>query len=400
MFLCVINFTEASPGETFTSIVEEAELCFHQGQYQKTIELLEPFQIYTIDLPADQYYRALFLRGNSYLNMDQFVNGMTDFREINGMSVNQEPYPVYICSIFELLNDRYLEAKKFAGNLPFMREDIPNYYLVLKYLLALTENNAQNRITELNKIADNMRYRTQSSEFGKQLMDYFDGRIKNQQLLELIPPTMQFYGETYAIELLVALKIEKLDNTFNESRDQYFDVYKNSKGLYHWLAGKQLGLNYLSNTPMVFKEGKVQQHERNLKFEVSSSLYDEKQKHPIANIFDNNISTAWVEGKPGDGIGEWIKIGFEPDFELNQINIVNGYAKSKTIYEANNRLKKVKITFPDGKSEEYLLKDNVLDYQVLKLSKPVTTNSIKITIMEIYKGTKYNDTCISEIKFL
>ncbi len=396
MFLCAINFTEASPGETFTSIVEEAELCFHQGQYQKTIELLEPFQIYTIDLPADQYYRALFLRGNSYLNMYQFVNGMTDFREINGMSVNQEPYPIYMCALFSTLCQRYDEAKKFSNALPAIYVNTPEYYLVLDYLLAFIGNSERDDILkEVSNIANSQFYKISSSEFWEDLSQYVNGEIDYSQLLTITPTS-----EIIPIKLLAGLRTEKIEDSFKKAQQFYFDVYNNSKGLYHWLAGVQLGLNYLYSIPAIINIDGVMRHEEIYKFEVSSSLYEEAQKHPVANIFDNNPNTAWVEGKNDDGIGEWINVGFEPDFTLSQIKIINGYAKSKVIYEAKNRIKKVKITFPDGISEEYLLKDNVLDYQVLKLSKPVTTNSIKITIMEIYKGTKYNDTCISEIKFL
>lgn len=323
---------------------------------------------------------------------------MSDFHEINGMSVNTEPYPMYMCALFELLNGCLNNAKEFAGNLPFMKEKIPDYYLVMKYLMTLF-GREKNISSDLQKISINSRYKINSSEFGKQIMGYFDGEITDQELFESTALKMEFPDENFAIKFLVALKLERVDNSLIEARKLYYDIYNNSSGLYHWLAGKQLGLDYLLNIPLIIKDGIVQQREKNYKFVASSALYDDTQKYPVENIFDNNPNSAWVKGKPGDGIGEWIEVGFEPEFTLSQIKIINGYAKSKEIYSANNRVKKVVVNFSNGKSQEFILLDGTLGFQALKLPKPVKVDSLKITIKDIYQGTKYNDTCISEIQF-
>lgn len=403
VLLSGICFSEANKKELFTNSLKQAELYYTRGDYRKTIEILQPLNLdqvaETDGIGIGDLYKALTLLGDSYIKTNRFLEGMSAFGTISGMSDDSEPYPIYLQEIIDLLNDRITEAKDLSGQLSFKKDNIPDYYLVEEYLLALSEKRYNIRLNNLQKISDNSRYRTYSSEFGKQLMNYFDGKIKYQQLFESTVPRIEFSDEIYAVKLLVALKFEKIDNSLNEARGLYFDIYNNSVGFYHWFAGKQLGLSYLLNFPLIIKDGKVQQRERNLKFEASSSLYDEPQKYPIANIFDNNLNTAWVKGKLGDGIGEWINVGFEPESTLSQIKIINGYAKSKEIYMANNRVKKVMLIFSDGKSQEFVLKDNILDYQTIKLTKPIKTDSVRITIEEIYKGTKYNDTCISEIKF-
>lgn len=43
-------------------------------------------------------------------------------------------------------------------------------------------------------------------------------------------------------------------------------------------------------------------------------------------------------------------------------------------------MKKVLLTFDNGTSQEFVLKDNILDYQIIKLSQPVKRSSVKITI--------------------
>lgn len=134
------------------------------------------------------------------------------------------------------------------------------------------------------------------------------------------------------------------------------------------------------------------------------------------NIVDSDKATAWVENEEsynkngdGKGIGEWIKIkeikavpytmlSYEIKRELSGLKIINGYAKSEEVYKANNRVKKVKIEFSDGSSITRELEDNNLDFQNIDFGKSIKTKYVKITILDIYKGDKYNDTAISEIE--
>ncbi len=398
-----ICFSQSNKKVLFISSLKQAELYYSCGDYPNTIKILQPLNLdqvaETDGIGIGDLYKALTLLGNSYIKINRFLEGMSAFGAISGMSDDSEPYPIYLQELMDLLNDRITEAKGLSSQLSFKKENIPDYYLVEEYLLALSEKRHNIRLNNLQKISDNSRYRTCSSEFGKQLMEYFDGNIQYQQLFESTAQKFEFFDEIFAIKLLVALKLDKLDNSVNEAKNLYFDIYDNSTGFYHWLAGKQLGLNYLFNLPLLIKDGLVQQREKNYKFVASSALYDDNQKYPVENIFDNNPNSAWVKGKPGDGIGEWIEVGFEPEFNLSQIKIINGYAKSKEIYSANNRVKKVVVNFSNGKPQEFILQDNILGFQTLKLPKPVKVDSLKITIKDIYQGTKYNDTCISEIQF-
>ncbi len=118
------------------------------------------------------------------------------------------------------------------------------------------------------------------------------------------------------------------------------------------------------------------------------------------NVWDKDPKTAWVEGKGDDGVGEWIDFAFFPDSRvIGAIKIINGYAKSEGLYQANNRVKRVRISFDDGTSFEAELNDGQIQPQLIRFPMPKKTERIRLTILEVYPGTKYRDTCISEIEF-
>lgn len=130
--------------------------------------------------------------------------------------------------------------------------------------------------------------------------------------------------------------------------------------------------------------------------EASSELDDYVSEYSI----DNKIDTAWVEAEEDDdGIGEWIKLQNEIEKEVSGIEITNGYCKSEEIYFANNRIKKIKVEFSDGTFFYKEFEDNAMfNFQKVDFSEKVKTKYIKIIVLEVYKGSKYKDTCISEIR--
>lgn len=134
------------------------------------------------------------------------------------------------------------------------------------------------------------------------------------------------------------------------------------------------------------------------KVEASSVLKSMgKNNYVPENLLDDKIETAWVEGVDGDGEGEYIKISADSPQKINRIEICNGYGKSEESYNANNRVKTVKIEFSDGKTIEKQLGDLRRVSNYIEFDEAITTEYVKITILDVYKGSKYPDTCISEI---
>jgi hypothetical protein len=118
------------------------------------------------------------------------------------------------------------------------------------------------------------------------------------------------------------------------------------------------------------------------------------------NILDGDVETAWAEGAEGDGIGEWIKLNADEAYEISGIEITNGIGQDEDMFYAYNRVKQIRIEFSDQTSVVAELKDGAYgfyNYQRIELDKPVKTSSIKITILDIFQGKKYHDTCMADI---
>jgi hypothetical protein len=122
-------------------------------------------------------------------------------------------------------------------------------------------------------------------------------------------------------------------------------------------------------------------------------------------LIDGQRETAWCEGVTGDGLGEWIEWEFTSD--IDSMRIQNGYVRSlvgipgkdiHTYYEKNNRPRVLEFVSADKKiNKKVVLADNPQHLQDINLNLPKGT--YKMYIREVYKGTKWQDTCLGEIEF-
>ena len=139
----------------------------------------------------------------------------------------------------------------------------------------------------------------------------------------------------------------------------------------------------------------------NYKIKASSSLGD-SYKAEFAN--DLSYKTAWVEGKKDEGIGEYLEYYFKNDSpRITEIIISNGYMKSEETWKNNNRVKKLKLyvngvpfgilNLKDSQTNQYF------EMGTLGHNKNGTDLILKFEILEVYKGSKHNDTAITEIYF-
>ncbi len=170
------------------------------------------------------------------------------------------------------------------------------------------------------------------------------------------------------------------------------------------------------------------------------------------NLFDHDPATAWVEGVERDGIGETFTIGIGEELKEN-IYVLNGYQKSRDLFAQNNRIKTLRLSLyvgfmipgdfteiyayfhvvPFGEPEDIHLEDKY-GLQTFPLPFDITAAKelkekqmavfredfktrieeiqnvagpdemkikvqyfLKCEILEVYKGSKYDDTCISDI---
>lgn len=129
--------------------------------------------------------------------------------------------------------------------------------------------------------------------------------------------------------------------------------------------------------------------------DCSSYLIERTKEYPINNLNSFAVDTPWIEGVKGDGIGEGFTI--KNDKIYPYLLIMNGYISYKKpyLYKQNNRIKKIKVT--GVKSVKTAILD-VLDTphpQTVDISFLNEPEDIRIEIADVYKGTKYDDTCLN-----
>jgi len=146
------------------------------------------------------------------------------------------------------------------------------------------------------------------------------------------------------------------------------------------------------------------------KVTASSQLKSQgKNNYEPENAHDLDLATAWVEGKKGDGIGEYLLYHFtQGSPRITQIKVANGYVKSEKAWRNNSRIKKLKLSIDEKPYAILNLEDKraiqVFDFDPIGHPKRneqggASNWTMKFEIMEIYPGDKYDDMVISEIFF-
>ncbi|MDY6970095.1 MAG: hypothetical protein SVR08_15760 [Spirochaetota bacterium] len=156
-----------------------------------------------------------------------------------------------------------------------------------------------------------------------------------------------------------------------------------------------------------------------IKISSSSFLKEGGRQYKPKYAFDKKLSTVWVEGVRNFGYKEWIKFYFTSKKKIIHVNYViiyPGHGRSEKLFYLNNRVKSLimksyspeKISFSDDVDFEGYSSIIRLNFQDIKkyhvfLTHQGYMSSKKIQytfyIEDVYKGSKYNDTCIAEIIF-
>lgn len=133
----------------------------------------------------------------------------------------------------------------------------------------------------------------------------------------------------------------------------------------------------------------------NTRFKIRNYLTEGKIKYVPENLSDLSIGKPWVEGCDDSGIGERIYINHST--YINSLIISNGFVSFKvSTYYNNNRVKLLRVYNSNNTNEFFTveLPDNAIPFEI-KL--PFQTNIVELEILDVYKGDKYDDTCINFI---
>ncbi|WP_239616271.1 discoidin domain-containing protein [Cohnella mopanensis] len=144
------------------------------------------------------------------------------------------------------------------------------------------------------------------------------------------------------------------------------------------------------------------------------------KSYDASKLLDRSLSTAWAEGAKGLGIGQKITIELKKNTSLSELRLMNGYLKSKETYRNNARVKSMRveslIRYSPDKDYQWITREvyfedkpfnakAVADGNLYLLSDKLDyyegeVKTIKLTLLDAYPGTKYEDTCLTELLLL
>ncbi|MDO9614790.1 MAG: hypothetical protein Q7J86_09735 [Bacteroidota bacterium] len=205
------------------------------------------------------------------------------------------------------------------------------------------------------------------------------------------------------ITLLYCLQADCADTVYskivdknNDKYEESLEAYKNSEFWPMW--SMPIGIPHAS----------------------SSLIASDENTYSVKNIIDYDLNTAWVEGGTAFGIGEYFEFKF--DFPENTeyagayqfygvCNLFNGYCKSKDLWQANSRVKKLKVYF-NNQFVCYVELCDTWHFQSFNIGKYFINRRdnkymnanyeikngdvLRFEIREVFKGSKYKDVAISE----
>ncbi len=115
------------------------------------------------------------------------------------------------------------------------------------------------------------------------------------------------------------------------------------------------------------------------------------------NVFDVDYSTSWCSSSKDEE--PTLTIIFSQPTELGHLGIMPGFARDKTIFNQNNRIKTIEFYLNDEEvafgqwdfDDEYEMQFYTMPHEEI--------SQLTLKIKEVYPGSKYDDTCIAEIDF-
>ncbi|MFT5906155.1 MAG: hypothetical protein ACI9E1_001761 [Cryomorphaceae bacterium] len=127
---------------------------------------------------------------------------------------------------------------------------------------------------------------------------------------------------------------------------------------------------------------------------ATSTLADQGDHSYKADNLKKPWEGIWSEGAKGSGVDESLLITLNRPTRLAAVSLINGYKHDTSLFKKNNRIKSAELLINDKVKELITLADMVDEKRYfLNYKRPVKT--MKLTIKSVYKGTKYDDTCLS-----
>jgi hypothetical protein len=126
--------------------------------------------------------------------------------------------------------------------------------------------------------------------------------------------------------------------------------------------------------------------------------------HP-SYVLDENPATAWVEGADGYGENQSLTLPLSPltSARALRLRIWNGYQKSKDLFAKNAAPRRVRVAALAPTGEEVAAREVELARAwgpqdvVVDVPHGRGLSAVRLTIVSVYPGARYKDTCISDV---
>jgi len=99
--------------------------------------------------------------------------------------------------------------------------------------------------------------------------------------------------------------------------------------------------------------------------------FDAPGPYGAHHLLDGDLSTAWSEGVEGPGLGEYVYLAVGNVFP-EKLHIANGYQKSPGVYEANNRVKTIHVRLYAG----FMIPGEVTEVETVVRVRPFPQNHV------------------------
>jgi hypothetical protein len=133
-----------------------------------------------------------------------------------------------------------------------------------------------------------------------------------------------------------------------------------------------------------------------------STLPDQGGESFAATLMvDDDLTTAWNSDGggtgPEHGVGERIDLELAEPAWVERMVVANGDQRDPDRYAANARVKRAQLTLDGGVTFVVNLLDEGLGEQAVEFREPVLTTSLRLEILEVFRGDTHPDLAISDL---
>lgn len=187
--------------------------------------------------------------------------------------------------------------------------------------------------------------------------------------------------------LLFSYNREQYDKDIKRERDGYHGVLKYP--YFGFADDGILSIRAWSELEETIGDRKISYTASNMRYPAFVSIEDSIW------VMYNQVYPPWAARNAEHGIGGTIDIVFSR--LTKEVDILNGYVSllKPYLYKQNNRLKKIRVVSKDPEFSTIYNFDDVVKFHEIIL--PASTKQIRIEILDIFRGSKYDDLCVSKI---